>query len=130
MWTKSNFNAVDQVTTGEMRTIYQYEQQQPRASGSSRKTFQLTGLSITIPCHSGAASVFVAYGDTDVFTLGQRLQPVALAFERTGGTWKLAAAVDPLAVAHTGRRCAGRAPRQLRPPCLRPAATRPASPAC
>lgn len=95
MWTKNNFTAVDQVTTGEMRTVYQYEQQQPGASGSSRKTFQLTGLSIIIPCHSGAASVFVAYGDTDVFTLGQRMQPVALVFERTGGTWKLAAAVDP-----------------------------------
>ena len=93
MWTKSNFTAVDQVTTGEIRAIYQHEQQ-PRASGSSRKAFQLTGLSITIPCHSGAASLFVAYGDTDVFTLGQGMQPVAMVFERTGGTWQLAAAVN------------------------------------
>ena len=56
--------------------------------------FQLTGLSITIPCHAGAATVFVAYADTDVFDLGSSVQSVAMVFERTGGMWKLATAVN------------------------------------
>jgi hypothetical protein len=94
MWAKGNLAGRDQVTTGEMRTIYRSEQRQPRAKGTSRKAFQLTGLSITVPCHSGAGDAFVAYGNTDVFTLGQDGQPVAMIFRRAGGTWKLAAAVD------------------------------------
>ncbi len=93
MWTKNNFAALGQATTGEMRTIYQYERQQS-AKSSSRKAFQLTGLSITVPCHSGPSGVFVAYGDTDVFTLGQSIEPVAMVFQRVGGAWKLAAAVQ------------------------------------
>jgi hypothetical protein len=36
----------------------------------------------------------VAYGDTDVFDLWSTMQPVAMVFERVGGSWKLAAAVD------------------------------------
>ena len=38
---------------------------------------RLASVSITVPCHRGAAATFVAYGDTDVFTLGQSMQPVA-----------------------------------------------------
>jgi hypothetical protein len=95
MWTKDDFSALDQVTTGEMRAIYQVEEQQATAAkNASRQAFQLTGLSITVPCHSGGSPIFVAYGDTDVFTLGQGLQPVAMVFQRVGGAWKLAAAVD------------------------------------
>jgi hypothetical protein len=94
MWTRGNFAALDQVTTGEMRAIYRTEQRQARAAGVSRKAFRLTGLSITVPCHRGPGDVFVAYGDTDVFTLGQSTQPVAMVFQRSGRAWKLAAAVD------------------------------------
>jgi hypothetical protein len=95
MWTKDNFSALSQVTTAEMGTVYQAEEHQAAtAKTSSRRAFQLTGLSITVPCHRGGASVFVAYGDTDVFTLGQGMQPQALVFERAGGRWKLAAAVN------------------------------------
>jgi hypothetical protein len=91
MWTQNNFAALDQVTTGEMRTIYQAEQQGATPNDGSRSAFQLTGLSITVPCQGG---VFVAYADTDVFTLGQGMQPVAMVFERVDGAWKLAAAVS------------------------------------
>ena len=90
MWTKNDFAALDQVTTGEMRTIYQSEEQQETSEGASRKPLQLTGLSITTPCQSSGSPVFVAYGDTDVVTLGQGLQPVAMVFEQVGGAWKLA----------------------------------------
>jgi hypothetical protein len=93
MWTEGNFAALNQVTTGEMRAVYAHEQQQD-ASSSSRKLLQLADLSVTIPCQSGPASIFVAYGDTDVFTLGQGMQPAAMIFQRTGGAWKLAAAVQ------------------------------------
>jgi hypothetical protein len=91
MRARGSFAAVDQVTTGEMRAIYQHEQKQSDGNGPA---FQLTGLSITIPCQRGPIATFVAYGDTDVFTLGDGMQPVAMAFQRVGGAWKLAVAVD------------------------------------
>lgn len=95
MRTKGDFAALDQVTTAEMRTVYQAEQHQAAsAKGASGPAFQLTGLSITVPCHAGAGTVYVAYGDTDVFTVGQGIQPVAMVFQRVGGQWKLAAAVN------------------------------------
>jgi hypothetical protein len=95
MWTHDDFAAVDQVTTGQMRTIYLAEE--PQASlpkNADRVGFQLTGLSITIPCHTGRPAAFVAYGDTNVFDLGSGMQSVAMVFERAGGRWKLATAVD------------------------------------
>jgi hypothetical protein len=95
MWTKNDFAGLDQITTGQMRTLYQSEQQQASLpKNASRVAFQLTGLSITIPCHTGAAAVFVAYANTDVFDLGSSVQSVAMVFERVGGLWKLAAAVN------------------------------------
>ena len=90
MWTRNDFAALDQVTTGEMRKVYQAEEQQKTTSAGSRNPLQLTGLSITIPCQSSGSPVFIAYGDTDVVTLGQSMQPVAMAFEQVGGAWKLA----------------------------------------
>ena len=95
MWTHDDFAAVNQVTTGQMRTIYLAEE--PQASlpkNADRVGFQLTGLSITIPCHTGRPAAFVAYGDTNVFDLGSGMQSVAMVFERAGGRWKLATAVD------------------------------------
>ena len=95
MWTAGDFAALDRVTTGEMRTIYQHEEQHATLpANASRQPFQLTGLSVTIPCQAGGDAIFVAYGDTDVFTLGQGMQPYAMVFQRTGGSWKLAAAVQ------------------------------------
>ena len=95
MWTSNDFAAVDQVTAGQMRTLYLSEQRQASLpKNASRVAFQLTGLSITIPCHAGAPTVFVAYADTDVFDLGSSVQSVAMVFERTGGLWKLATAVN------------------------------------
>jgi hypothetical protein len=90
MWTRNDFAALDQVTTGEMRTVYRAQEQQKTTSTGSRHPLQLTGLSITIPCQSSGSPVFIAYGDTDVVTLGQSLQPVAMVFEQVGGAWKLA----------------------------------------
>jgi hypothetical protein len=95
MWTAVDFAALDRVTAGEMRTIYQHEEQHATLpANASRQPFQLTGLSVTIPCQAGGDAIFVAYGDTDVFTLGQGMQPYAMVFQRTGGSWKLAAAVQ------------------------------------
>jgi hypothetical protein len=100
MWTRGDFAALDQVTTGEARAVYQAEQRQSADTiALGRTPFQLTGLSITVPCSGGTgagggAPVFVAYGDTDVFTLGQSMRPQALVFQHAGGTWKLAAVVN------------------------------------
>jgi hypothetical protein len=95
MWTNNDFSALDQITTGQMRTIYQFEEKGATLpANASRQPFQLTGLSITVPCHTGRPDVFVAYGDTDVFDLGPQMQPVAMVFQRVGGVWKLAAAVN------------------------------------
>jgi hypothetical protein len=95
MWTSNDFSGLDQITTGQMRTIYQFEEKGAALpANASRQPFQLTGLSITVPCHAGPPAVFVAYGDTNVFDLGSVIQSVAMVFERAGGTWKLAAAVD------------------------------------
>jgi hypothetical protein len=78
-----------------MRTIYLAEQRGASLpSNASRQPFQLTGLSITIPCQAGRPGIFVAYGDTDVFDLGPAMQPMAMVFERVDGRWKLAAAVN------------------------------------
>ena len=130
MWTHGDFAALDQVTTAEMRTIYLSEE--PKGAipdNASRQAFQLTSLSITVPCHSGASTVFVAYGDTDVFDLGPAMQPMAMVFERVGGAWKLAAAVSrPTAAA--GPHCARRGHRPRRLPCSRPATTPPSWPGC
>jgi hypothetical protein len=90
MRTKGDFSALDQVTTGEMRAVYLYEKAH---AGQTGPAFRLSDLSITVPCQSGG-NTFVAYGDTDVFTLGQGLQPVAMVFQRVGGSWKLAAAIS------------------------------------
>jgi hypothetical protein len=95
MWTNSDFAGLDQVTTGQMRTIYLSEQRQASLpTNADRQSFLLTDLSITTPCHTGPAAVFVAYADTNVTDLYQSVQPVALVFERTGGAWKLATAVN------------------------------------
>jgi len=95
MWLANDFAAVDQVTTGQMRTIYLAEARQASLpDNASRVQFGLTGLSITVPCHTGSPTVFVAYGDTAVFDLGSSVQSVAMVFEQVGGVWKLAAAVN------------------------------------
>jgi hypothetical protein len=95
MLTKNDFRAVDRVTTGQMRTVYLAEEQQASLpKNADRVAFQLTGLSITVPCHTGSPTVFVAYADTDVFDLGSSVQSVAMVFERVGGLWKLASAVN------------------------------------
>ena len=95
MWTSNNFAALEEITTAEMRTIYLAEERQASLpSNASRQAFQLTGLSITIPCQAGRPGVFVAYGDTDVFDLGPAMQPMAMVFVRVDGRWKLAAAVN------------------------------------
>jgi hypothetical protein len=96
MWTGDDFSPVDQVTTGAARTAYLAQERATTSDPApgSRTPFHLTSLSITVPCHQGAEAEFVAYGDTDVFTLGQSQQPVALVFQRTGGAWKLAAIVN------------------------------------
>jgi len=95
MLTKNDFRAVDRITTGQMRAVYLAEEQQaslPR--DADRVAFQLNDLSITVPCHTGSPTVFVAYADTDVFDLGSSVQSVAMVFERVGGLWKLATAVN------------------------------------
>jgi hypothetical protein len=95
MWTSDSFASLDQITTAEMRTIYQSEEPKGTLPGSAtRPPFQLTSLSVTVPCHTGASNVFVAYGDTDVFDLGSAMQPMAMVFERVAGAWKLAGAVS------------------------------------
>ena len=95
MWAYDDFAAVDRVTTGQMRTIYLAEESQASPPKNvDRIQFQLTGLSITIPCHTGSPAVFVAYGDTNVFDLGTGMQSVAMVFERADGRWKLAAAIN------------------------------------
>jgi hypothetical protein len=99
MWIKGDLTALDRVTTGEAGMIYRAERRQAAADRSDhhRSPFRLTGLSVTVPCHRGAEQVFVAYADTDVFTLGQSLRPVALVFQRATGAWKLAAMVNAAA---------------------------------
>ena len=94
MWTRNDFAALDQVTTDEMRKVYQAEEQQKTTSAGRRSPLHLTGLSITIPCQSSGNPVFIAYGDTDVVTLGQGMQPVAMVFEQVGSAWKLAVMVQ------------------------------------
>jgi hypothetical protein len=95
MWTSNDFAGLDQVTAGQMRAIYLSEERGASVpADGSRVPFQLTGLSITIPCHTGQPAVFVAYADTNVFDLGRDVQSAAMVFERTGGVWKLAAAVN------------------------------------
>jgi hypothetical protein len=96
MWINGDYSALSQVTTGEARAAYVTEE--PHNADvvvpSGRTPFQLTGLSITVPCHRGPETAFVAYGDTDAFTLGQSVQPVAMVFQRIGEAWKLATVVN------------------------------------
>jgi hypothetical protein len=96
IWTRNDFAPLDQVTTGEVRSAYLAQENQTRSDPgpAGRPPFRLTSLSITVPCHTGAAATFVAYGDTNVFTLGQSMQPVALVFQRVSGAWKLAMIVN------------------------------------
>jgi len=83
MWTSNDFAALDQVTTGQMRTIYRSEQRQASLpANASRMAFQLTGLSITVTCYTGSPAIFVAYADTDVFDLWTGVQHVAMVFQR------------------------------------------------
>lgn len=91
----NDFAGLDQITTGGMRAVYLAEQRQASLpSNASRPGFRLDSLVITIPCHAGSPGVFVAYGNTDVCTLGASVQPMAMVFQRVDGRWKLAAAVN------------------------------------
>src|SRR6476659_4658228 len=129
MWTQNDFAALDEITTAEMRTIYLAERHGASLpSNASRQPFQLTGLSITIPCQSGRPGVFVAYGDTDVFDLGPAMQPMAMVFQRSGGRWKLAAAVNRPARGWPAL-CTEARRRARRPPSP-PPTTRPNWPGC
>lgn len=95
MWTSNDFAGLDQITTGGMRAVYLAEKRQASLpSNASRRGFRLDSLVITIPCHAGSPGVFVAYGNTDVFTLGASVQPMAMVFQQVDGRWKLAAAVN------------------------------------
>jgi hypothetical protein len=96
MWTRNDFAPLDQVTTGEARSAYLAQENQTRSDPgpAGRPPLRLASVSITVPCHHGAASTFVAYGDTSVFTLGQSMQPVALVFRRVSRAWKLAVIVN------------------------------------
>lgn len=79
MWEKDEFSALNQVTTGEARSAYLAQisatRTDPGPSGRGQ-LFQLTSVSITVPCHTGAESTFVAYGDTDVFTWDSQCSPL------------------------------------------------------
>jgi hypothetical protein len=70
MWTSNDFSPLDQVTTGAARTAYLAQERATTSAPApgSRTPFQLTSLSITVPCHQGAEAVFVAYGDTEPFS--------------------------------------------------------------
>ena len=93
MWTRNDFASLNQVTTGEARQVYLAEQRGAAGSPTSGRTpLRLSGLSVTVPCQVGATT-FVAYADTNVFTLGQSMQSVAMVFQRQGGAWKLATVV-------------------------------------
>ena len=96
IWTRNDFAPLTQVTMGEARSAYLAQQNRTRSDPgpAGRAPFRLTSVSITVPCHHGAAATFVAYGDTNVFTLGQSMQPVALVFQRAGRAWKLTAIVN------------------------------------
>ncbi len=96
IWTRNDFAPLNQVTTGEARSAYLAQKNRTRSDPGpgGRPPFRLTSVSITVPCHHGPAATFVAYGDTNVFSLGQSMQPVALVFRRAGRAWKLAAIVN------------------------------------
>jgi hypothetical protein len=96
IYTRNDFSLTNQVTMGEARSAYLAQENQTRSDPGpgGRTPLRLTSVSITVPCHHGAAATFVAYGDTNVFTLGQSLQPEALVFRRVGRGWKLAAIVN------------------------------------
>ena len=124
MWTSNDFAALDEITTAEMRTIYLAEKRQASLpSNASRQAFQLTGLSITIPCQAGRPGVFVAYGDTDVFDLGRPCSPWPWCSSgpAAGGSWPPRSTARPAA----GPRCAPRGSRQPRRPPSRPPADAP-----
>jgi hypothetical protein len=96
IWTRNDFAPLDRATTGEARAAYLAQENRTRSDPgpAGRPPLRLASVSITVPCHRGAATTFVAYGDTNVFTLGQSMQPVALVFRRVGGAWKLAVIVN------------------------------------
>jgi hypothetical protein len=129
MWTHNDFAALDEITTAEMRTIYLAERHGASLpSNASRQPFQLTGLSIAIPCQAGGPGVFVAYGDTDVFDLGPACSPWPWCSSgpTAGGSWPPRSTARPAA----GPRCAPRARRRARRRRSRPPTSRPNWPGC
>ena len=103
MWTRGDFAALDRVTVGEARTIYQdrataHRQDTMPARPAGRRSGSPACRSrcrATVGVNPGSrirgqrprccrsqwcGSVFVAYGDTDVFTLGQSMRPEAMVF--------------------------------------------------
>jgi hypothetical protein len=96
IFTRNDFSLTNQVATGEARSAYLAQEDQTRSDPGpgGRTPLRLASVSITVPCHHGATDTFVAYADTNVFTLGQSLQPEALVFQRAGRAWKLAAIVN------------------------------------
>ena len=115
MWTQNNFAALDEITTAEMRTIYLAEQRGASLpSNASRQPFQLTGLSITIPCQAGPASS----SPTATPTSSTSARPCSpwpwcSSGPTAGGSWPPRSTARPAA----GPRCARTACR-LAPPTL------------
>ena len=97
IYTRNDFSLTSQVTMGEARSAFLAQENQTRSDPGpgGRKPLRLASVSITVPCHQGAAATFVAYGDTNVFTLGQSSSRRPWCSSGPASrTWKLAAIVN------------------------------------
>ena len=122
MWTRNDFAALDQVTTGEMRKVYQAEEEQKTTSTRGRHPLQLTGLSITIPCQGSGSIASLSLMATQTSSPSGRECSRSRWFSskwKAHGSWLPSSSV--LAPAHAGQRCAGKEPQQPRIPSYRPA---------
>ena len=121
MLTKNDFRAVDRVTTGQMRTVYLAEEQQASLpKNADRAAFQLTGLSITVPCHTGSPTVSWPT-PTPMSSISGRpcsLSPWCSSGSAACGSWPRRSTT--LTAAQVGRRCARRGRLRRSPAVLAP----------
>lgn len=96
MVTAHDFSQLDSVTTGAMTDAYRNARDAvaTQPTSSPAKPFVLKNLTVVVPCQGTGPADFVAYADTDVFSLGTSVDSHAMVFVKSGGRFKLAATVS------------------------------------
>ena len=108
MWTKGNFAALDQVTTGEARTVYLTEKRQAAGDPgpSGRTPFKLSGMAITASANGICCPMPDGMSETAALVMAVNMpEPVKMPVKAPAASRMPAISKAALACASTRARC-------------------------